>query len=81
MRIKYNMLESNKLIIKLIQKIKRENIPFKSIVRNFAKKIIDIRDEILIESKLDINKWLNGNYEIAIHNDLIINLQKKIINL
>ena len=81
MRVKYDMLDNKKLIIKLIQKIKKENIAFKSIVRNFAKKIVDLRDEILIESKLDINKWLNSNYEIAIYNDFIINLQKKIINL
>jgi ankyrin repeat protein len=81
MKIKYNMLSSNKLVIKLIQKIKQENMPFKSIVRNFAKKIIDIRDEVLIESKLDINIWLNSNYDIPIYNDLILNLQKKIISL
>ena len=81
MRVKYDILDNRKLVIKLIQKIKKENIAFKSIVRNFAKKIIDIRDEILMESKLDINKWLNSNYEIAIYNDFIINLQKKIINL
>ena len=81
MRTKYNMVPNKKLTIKLIQKIKEENIPFKNIVRNFAKKIIDIRDELLTESKLDINNWLNSNYDEALFNDFILNIKKLIINL
>ena len=73
------MLSNTRLVIKLIQKIKKENIPFKNIVRNFAKKIIDVRDELLIESKLDINNWLNSNYDDAFYNDFILNV-KKLIN-
>ena len=81
MRIKYNMLSNKKLVIKLIQKIKAENISFKNIVRNFAKKIIDLRDKILAESKLDINNWLNSNYDEVLFNDFILNIKKLIINL
>ena len=33
------------------------------------------------ESKLDINSWLNSNYDIALYNDFILNIKKLIINL
>jgi len=81
MRIKYNILDRNKLVIKLIQKIREENIQFKTLIRNYAKKVIDIRDDILVESNIDINDWLNSNYEQAIYDNFIINIKKKIITL
>jgi ankyrin repeat protein len=81
MRIKYNVLSREHLIIKLIQKIKEENIPFKTLIRNYAKRIIDIRDEILVESNIDINEWLNADYEQAIYDNFIINIQKKVVNI
>ena len=81
MRIKYDMLDNKKLVIKLIQKIKETNISYKNIVRNFAKKIIDIRDKYLLESKMDINIWLNGSYDLNLYNDLILNIKKLLINL
>lgn len=81
MRLKYNLLSREKLVIKLIQKIKEENVPFKTIVRNFAKKIVDIRDELFEKSNLDINKWLNSSYEEANYDDFIINLQKNISSI
>jgi len=81
MRIKYNVLDRDKLIIKLIQKIKEENIPFKTLIRNYAKKVIDIRDEILVESNLDINDWLNSNYDQAVYDNFIINIKKKVVTL
>lgn len=81
MRLKYEMLNRNKLVIKLIQKIKEENIPFKTLVRNYAKKVIDLRDEVLVESNLDINDWLNSNYELPVYENFIINIKKKIVSL
>ena len=81
MRIKYDMLDNKKLVIKLIQKIKETNILYRTIVRNFAKKIIDIRDKYLSESKMDINIWLNSSYDLNLYNDLILNIKKLITNL
>ena len=81
MRIKYDMLDNKKLVIKLIQKIKENNISYKTIVRNFAKKIIDIRDKYLSESKMDINIWLNSNYDLNLYNHLILNIKKLITSL
>ena len=81
MRLKYTMLSRDKLVKKLIIKIKEENIQFKTLIRNYAKRIIDLRDEILIESKIDINDWLNSNYDLPIYENLIINIQKKIASI
>lgn len=81
MRIKYDMLDNKKLVLKLIQKIKETNISYKNIVRNFAKLIIDIRDKYLSESKVDINIWLNSSYDINYYNDLILKLKQLISSL
>ena len=81
MRVKYDMLNNKNLVTKLIQKIKENNISFKNIVRNFGKKIIDIRDKYLSESNMDINIWLNSSYDINFYNELILNLKKLITNL
>ena len=81
MRLKYTILSREKLVIKLIQKIKQENISFKNLIRNFAQKIIILRDEILELSNLDINQWINSTYEHIIYENLIINIKKMIISL
>lgn len=81
MRMKYITLPRHKLVKKLIIKIKEENIQFKTLIRNYAKRIIDLRDEILTESKIDINDWLNSNYDLPIYENLIINIKKKIASI
>lgn len=62
MRVKYSNIDRKKLCIKLVNKIKEENVPFKDLIRNFASKIVKIRDDILKEAGIDINLWINGNY-------------------
>ena len=81
MRIKYDKLDRKKLTLKLIRKIKEENISFKDLIRNFANKIVLIRDNSLNEFDLDINKWLNGNYEKVKLDKLIISIQNMIKEL
>ena len=78
MRTKYPNIDRKVLVIKLIRKIKELNIPFKNLIRNFSKKIIDIRDEILTEANLDINDWINGNYTNAQIDNFILLIQQKI---
>jgi ankyrin repeat protein len=46
----------------LIKYIKYDNQSFKNIIRNFSKKITEIRDEYLSKYKLDINDWISGSY-------------------
>jgi hypothetical protein len=60
----------NNIASVLIKHIKFDNISFKKIVRNFSKKITDIRDLYLNQYKIDINDWLAGNYNEEILNKL-----------
>ena len=46
----------------IIKWIKFDNQSFKSIIRNFSKKITEIRDGYLKKHTLDINDWIVGNY-------------------
>jgi hypothetical protein len=54
----------------LINQIKLENISFKSIIRNFSKKITEIRDSYFKKYLIDINDWILGNYDEEILNKL-----------
>jgi ankyrin repeat protein len=78
MRVKYENIDRIQLTNKLIRKTKELNIPFKNLIRNFANKITNIRDDILKEVELDINDWLNSNYNKAKLDRLFILLQQSI---
>ena len=58
------------MAVSLINQIKLENISFKSIIRNFSKKITEIRDSFLKKYLIDINDWILGNYNSEILNNL-----------
>jgi hypothetical protein len=60
----------------LIKIIKLENLSFKSIIRNFSKKITNLRDVYLSKYHLDINDWIVSNYVT----DILNNLEKDILN-
>ena len=63
MRIKYNDISREKLVKELINKIKGENISFKHMIRDYTKNITDIRDKYLKKVGLDINNWLNDDFD------------------
>src|SRR3989338_6540656 len=65
MRLTYNEIPRNKLVDILITFIKHENISFKNMIRNYASNVINIRDELLAKSKLNINDWINDQYTPA----------------
>lgn len=48
------------LVQQIILKIKKFNYSFKNIIRNYSKKITDVRDEILNHAQIDINEWINN---------------------
>ncbi|AYV81654.1 MAG: ankyrin repeat protein [Harvfovirus sp.] len=62
MRLSHRDLPRRTLVKKMIQTIKSQNISFKNLIRNYAKNIIDIRDRILNKAQIDINDWLNDQY-------------------
>jgi ankyrin repeat protein len=60
----------------LIKIIKLENLSFKSIIRNFSKKITNLRDTYLKKYNLDINDWIVSNYDI----EILTKIEKDILN-
>jgi ankyrin repeat protein len=54
-------ISSDKLVIKLIKKIKSHNYYFRNIIRNFSVNVTKIRDDILSKFNLDVNDWINNN--------------------
>ena len=61
----------------LITAIKLDNKSFKSIIRNFSKKVTEIRDIYLKKYMIDINDWILANYS----EDILINLEKDIFKI
>lgn len=74
-KIRYKTLKSKKLAKMLINKIKFNKISFKDIIRNFSQNITDIRDTFLKKYDMDINKWINDDY----NNDILDKLEKDIL--
>jgi ankyrin repeat protein len=62
-KMKNLKIDSKELAEKLIKEVKFKNISFKTLIRNFSKKISDIRDEYLKKNNMDINDFIVGNYE------------------
>jgi hypothetical protein len=58
--------------------MKFDNQSFKSIIRNFSKKITEIRDGYLKKNNLDINDWIVGNYNQEILDKLEKDIFKNI---
>ena len=63
MRIKHSTIDRGKLFIQLVKTIRKNNLSFKNVIRSFSKQIIDIRDGMLKKVSLDINKWLNDDFD------------------
>jgi hypothetical protein len=81
-RLTYPNIDRKKIINDTIGNIKRMQISFKNLIRNYSKNITDVRDKFLNKYNIDINDWINENIkdETSIHikND-IQKIIKKII--
>jgi ankyrin repeat protein len=71
------LLNVNNIAYELIKYIKFDNQSFKLNIRNFSKKITQIRDGALKKYNLDINDWIVGNYT---ENDLDL-IEKDVFKL
>lgn len=69
-------LSMKKLIPKLLQKIRGNNLLFKQVIRNYANLMSSIRDKIFKESKLELEDWFS-----SVSNDKLIELSKNIKKL
>jgi len=61
-RLTYSNISRKELVVLLIKLIKEKNISFKNLIRNYGENIINIRDDILKKSKMNINDWMNDQY-------------------
>jgi len=68
LNINNNKLTLDNIALNLINYIKLDNKSFKSVIRNFSKKITEIRDKYLDKYSIDINDWILGNYDETILN-------------
>lgn len=73
-KLKNLKIDSKTLAYKLIQKIKYNNINFKTLIRNFSNNIVEIRDNFLKKFDLDINDWINNNYDEKISKNLELDI-------
>lgn len=62
--------------IEFIKIIKFDNKSFKNIIRNFSKRITQLRDTYIKKYNLDINDWIVSNYS----NEILDSLEKDIFN-
>lgn len=71
MRLTYREYKREELVKALIKTIRSKNISFRNMIRNYAKVVVEIRDEIFRQSHIDINDWMNDEYtDIQIGNVL-----------
>lgn len=62
MRLTYPDIPRKKLIDKSIETIRQKGYSFKTLIRNYSAKIVEIRDLILQTANVSINQWLNDDY-------------------
>ena len=62
MRLTYSSINRKALVKKMIKSIKKQNISFKNMIRNYSKNITDIRDNLFNKVDITINDWLNDQY-------------------
>lgn len=76
-RIKYNHLDIKTLSEKLINQLKIDKIDIPDMIRNFSTNISKLRDDILKQNNIDINDWINTNYD----NNILDSIEKDTFNL
>jgi hypothetical protein len=64
MRTTFTDISRTKLIKYIIQQIGEKHMKYRSIIRNYSRNITKIRDKLLNVADLDINKYVNGVYNI-----------------
>ncbi len=63
-------INSKELAVELIKQIKLSNKSFKKLIRNYSIKISQLRDEYLSRFDLNIDQWMNGEYDEKIISDI-----------
>lgn len=78
LNISNGKLNMNNIANEIIKFIKLDNQSFKTIIRNFSKKITQLRDGYFKKYSIDINDWVVSNYTPDILNKLEKDIFKSI---
>lgn len=78
MRLTYSDFTRNNLVKILIDNLRKSNISFRNMIRNYAQNIIKLRDALLNKSDMDINDWQNDQYTDVQINSIMSELVNKI---
>lgn len=62
MRLIYPDVPRDKLVKMLMNELKKKNISFREMIRNYAYNATKIRDEIFNKVNISINDWINDQY-------------------
>ena len=73
-RIFHKDIDRKYLIKKLFNYSKINNITVRQLIRNYSKNITDVRDSYLNKNKININDWLNDNYDKQTFDKIIKNI-------
>ncbi len=69
-------IEPSLLAEELIKKIKFSNRSFKKLIRNYSMNVVNLRDNYLKKYEMNINDWINGEYD----EDTLSSLEKDILD-
>lgn len=73
-RIKYFDQKPKKIVKKLINQIRINNYSFRTIIRNYSKRITDLRDSYLKTINRNVNDYLNNRLTQSELENLVINI-------
>jgi len=80
-RLTYKDIKREELVKILIDLIKRQNVSFKNMIRNYSAKIVRLRDDLFKKSNLNINDWINEQYTETQYHTLLENIYKTLQNV
>jgi ankyrin repeat protein len=75
-RLNNNDIKSSLLAEELIKQIKFSNRSFKKLIRNYSMNIVSLRDNYLKKYNININDWMNGEYD----EDILSGLEKDVLD-
>jgi hypothetical protein len=65
LRLSYRQLDQAELLKRFIDRVRREKLSFRGVIRDFSARVTGLRDGIFASHGLDINAWINTRYTQA----------------
>jgi hypothetical protein len=75
-RLNNTTVEPSLLAKELIKQIKFSNRSFKKLIRNYSMNIVNLRDNYLKKYEINIDDWINGEYD----EDTLSSLEKDVLD-